>query len=293
MMSDAAMKARGFDYSTTQSAWTYTAPGTTSTTVGNVARDMLQRILAQHIIKTPNGELDNLSGSGIIETLNGEYVKWNAGKFTSAGTLDSGFVVTTSATKPSFNGRVYYADKLLINSTTTLGNYIKTLGTTPSVAASQFGNFWQYLSNASIFNPTTGDITGVLLGNFHTAYIPNNAAILQAVKDGLLPGTVVGSVVTPTYAPTAFVDKALVNAFILNHIMVKNTIAPGDGKSGTFETLYKSALGDPGMVVVTNTSAALMNVKDRTGRVANVVPASSNNLADRCLIHLMDNYLKY
>lgn len=293
MMSDAVMKANGFDYSTAQSAWTYTAPGSGSTVVGNTARDMLQRILAQHIIKTPNNELDNISGQGIIETLNGEYIKWNAGTFISAGTIDAGTTVTTSSTKTSSNGRVYYANNLLSYSTTTLGNNIKKLGTTPSVTASQYGNFWQYLNNASIFNATTGDITGVLLGNFHTAFIPNNAAILQAVKDGYLPGTVVGTVVTPNYAPTAFSDKALVNSFILYHLMVKNTTVPGDGKNGTFETLYKNTLGDPGTITVTNTSSSLMTVKDAKARVSNVVLASSNNLADRCVIHLIDNYLKY
>jgi uncharacterized surface protein with fasciclin (FAS1) repeats len=293
MMTDQAIKARGFDYSVAQSAWTYTAPGTTSTTVGNVARDMLQRILAQHIIKTPNGELDNISGSGIIETLNGEYIKYSAGTFSSAGTIDSNYVVNAPSFKTSFNGRVYYANNLLINSVTTLGNYIKKLGTTPSTTASQFGNYYQYLSNATIFNPTTGDITGVLLGNFHTAFIPNNAAILQAVKDGVLPGTVVGSVVTPNYNPTLFIEKMMVNNFILYHLMVKNTVVPGDGKSGTYETLFKNALGDPGFLTVTNTNASTMTVKDNNGRVSNVVVSSSNNLADRCVIHLIDNYFKY
>ncbi len=293
MMSDQVLKARGFDYSTTQSAWTYTAPGTTSTVVGNTARDMLQRILATHIIKTPNGEMDNLAGSGIIETLNGEYIKWNNNALSSAGTIDSNFVVTPASTKTSFNGRVYYANNLLLFSTTTLGNNIKKLGTTPSVTASQFGNFYQYLLNASIFNSTTGDITGVLLGNYHTAFIPNNAAILQAVKDGYLPGTVVGSTVTPNFVPTAFADKALVNSFILYHLMVKTTTVPGDGKNGTYETLYKNPVGDPGTVTVTNTASNLMSVKDAKGRVSNVVIASSNTLADRCVIHLIDNYLKY
>jgi uncharacterized surface protein with fasciclin (FAS1) repeats len=293
MMSDQAIKARGFDYSTAQSAWTYTAPGTTTTTTGNVARDMLQRILAQHIIKTPNNELDNLSGSGIIETLNGEYIKWNTGTFSSAGTIDSNFVVATSSTKTSFNGRVYYADKLLINSTTTLGNNIKKWGTIPTAATSQFNFFYQYLSNSSIFNPTTGDITGVLLGAYHTAFIPNNAAIIQAVRDGYLPGTVSGTTVTPNFNPTVFADKSKVNSFILYHLMVKNTVVPGDGKSGSFETLLKNSLGDPSLISVTNSGPNSLIVRDNSSRVSNVIIPSSNNLADRCVIHLIDNYLRY
>ena len=290
MMSDQAIKARGFDYSTAQSAWSYTAPGTATTTFGNTPRDLLQRILAQHIIKTPNGELDNIAGSGIVETLNGEYIKYAAGSFSSAGTIDSGYVVTTSSTKTSFNGRVYYANNLLINSTTTLGNNIKKLGT---LVTSPYNYFYQYLSNASIFNPATGDITGVLLGNFHTAFIPNKLAIEQAVKDGYLPGTVVGITVTPNFAPTVFADKIKVNNFILYHLMVKNTVVPGDGKNGTFETLYKNPLGDPGTLLITNGGSNSLIVRDNNNRNASVVIASSNNLADRCVIHLVDNYLKY
>jgi uncharacterized surface protein with fasciclin (FAS1) repeats len=293
MMSDQALRARGFDYSIAQSAWTYTVPGTSTTTVGNVPRDMLQRILAQHIVKTPNGELNDLTGSGIIETLNGEYIKWNAGTFISAGTIDSGFVVSPSSNKASYNGMVYYADKILINSTTTLGNNIKKLGTFPTQATSPFNSFYQYLSNSSIFNPATGDITGVLLGNFHTAFIPNNAAVLQAVVDGYLPGTVVGTVVTPNFIPTLFADKIKVNNFILYHLMVKNTIVPGDGKSGNFETLYKNALGDAGTLSITNMGSSALSVRDNNSRTANVIMSSSNNLADRCIIHLVDNYLKY
>ncbi len=291
MMSDQAIKARGFDFSTVQNAWSYVAPGTSAApTYGNTPRDMLQRILAQHIVKTPNGELDNLAGSGIIETLNGEYIKWNNGAFSSAGTIDSNYVVTTSGFKTSFNGRVYYANNLLINSTTTLGNNIKKLGT---ATTSPFYYFYQYLSNATIFNPTTGDITGVLLGNFHTAFIPNKAAIEQAVIDGYLPGTVAGSVVTPNFAPTVFADKVKVNNFILYHLIVKNTVVPGDGKSGTFETLYKNSLGDPGNLYVTNPSSSSLIVRDNNSRNSNVIVANSNNLADRCVIHLIDNYLKY
>jgi hypothetical protein len=36
-----------------------------------------------------------------------------------------------------------------------------------------------------------------------------------------------------------------------------------------------------------------MQIKDNYGRISKVVTASSNNLADRCVIHLIDNYLKY
>ncbi|HVF96940.1 MAG TPA: fasciclin domain-containing protein, partial [Flavisolibacter sp.] len=89
MMSDSVLKARGYDYNTAQSQWQYTVPGTTNTTVNATVRANLQRILAMHIIPTPNNELDNLNGSGIVETYSGDYIKYNAGKFISSGSQDS------------------------------------------------------------------------------------------------------------------------------------------------------------------------------------------------------------
>lgn len=289
MLSDATLKSFGFDYSTALSAWTYTTPGTTTVTSGAVPRANLLRILATHIVRTPNNELNDLTGSGIIETLNGEYIKWTGGKFSSAGTIDSNYVVTTSSSKTSFNGKVYYADKVLRYSTKTLGFAIRDLGV---ATTSPYNYFYQLLLNSIIYNTTTGDIAGVQSGNFFTFFIPTNDAIKQAVIDGLLPGnTTTGA---PTFAPTAITDITKVKNFLLHHFIVKTTTVPGDGKSGTLETSLKDALtGDPYFVNVVNTSATTMTVTDRTGRTSNVVIASSNNLADRCVIHLLNNYLKY
>ncbi len=81
------------------------------------------------IVPTPNNDLDNISGSGIIETLNGEYIKYNAGNFYSAGDLDSGITVHTTGTKTSSNGRVYYNDNhLLMYSVVPLSTSILNLG---------------------------------------------------------------------------------------------------------------------------------------------------------------------
>ena len=287
MMSDSVLRMRGYDYSSTLSAWTYTTPNTTTVTSGNVPRDNLQRILAAHVVLTPNGEMDDLSGSGIVETINGEYIKWNAGKFTSAGSQDSSYVVNTTGTKTSYNGGVYYADNLLTYSVKTLGTRVKELG---SATTSQFNYFYQYLSNAGTYLSGTGDIIGVQTGVFYTLFVPNNAAIMQAVKDGILPGNKTTG--APTFAPTAQSDKDLVNAFILYHILNKTTVVPDGKKAGTYETVYKKATGDAGQIVIANAMNS-MQVKDMYGRTSNVIVASSNNLADRCVIHLIDNYLKY
>lgn len=286
MMSDSLLRAKGFDWSTTRNDWQYTAPGTTAVTYGATARDMLQRILATHIIPTPNNELDNLSGSGIVETAGGEYVKYNNGAFVSAGAQDSGYAVKVNGTKTSSNGRVYYANNLLTYSTTPLSASIANLG---SSSSSPFNYFYQFLKNASIYNASANSILGVSLGVFYTVFIPNNTAIQAAVKAGLLPQTSTGA---PNFAPTTQSDKDLVNNFILNHILNKTTVVPDGKKTGAFETLYKKLSGDAGQVTISS-SPGSMRLTDSYGRVANVIVSSSNNLADRCVIHLIDNYLQY
>ena len=56
------------------------------------------------------------------------------------------------------------------------------------------------------------------------------------------------------------------------------------------ETLFKKINGDPTNVTV-NSVLNVMTIKDDYGRIANLILASSNNLADRAVIHLIDNYL--
>ncbi|MBS1563281.1 MAG: fasciclin domain-containing protein [Bacteroidetes bacterium] len=288
MMSDSLLNKRGFGFDSRRNDWTYVAPGADSSTIvySPTARDNLQRILATHIVPTPNNELDNISGSGIVETLNGEYIKYNNGTFISAGSQDSGYVVTTNGTRTSSNGRVYYADKLLTYSTKPLASSILALGT---ATTSEFYSFAQFLKNATIYNASNNSILGVSLGVFYTAFIPNNAAIQAAVTAGLLPKTGTG---TPNYTPTVQADKDLVNNFILYHLLNKTTVVPDGKKNGTYETLYKKLSGDAGQIIVSNLPGS-MKITDAFARTANVITASGNNLADRCVIHLIDNYLQY
>jgi uncharacterized surface protein with fasciclin (FAS1) repeats len=287
MMSDSSLRANGYDWNVAQSAWQYTTPHTATVTVGNAARDQLYRILNTHVVATQNNELNSLSGSGIIETFNGEYIKYNAGTVYSAGCLDSNYVVHTSSSKTAYNGLVYYDDNLLIPSAMTLGFRIKQLG---SLTTSSYNYFYQLLSNSPLYNTTTGDIQGITPGVFYTIFIPSNAAITQAVKDGILPGTVATGV--PNFAPTVLTDKVLVANFIYYHILNKTTVVPDGKKTGTFTALLQKNTGDPTVFNISS-SPNQLSITDNYSRVANVIVASSNNLANRCVIHLIDNYLKY
>lgn len=292
MMSDDVLRRWGYDYNATTSSWTYIAPGATVTSSSGIALSNLQRILATHIIPTPNGELDNLSGSGIVETIAGEYIKYNANKLISAGSQDSGFTannngytVNVAGSKLSSNGKVYYVDNILDFSRKNLGYQIVKLGTP---VTSEFNLFYNYLRNSTIFNTANNEILGISPGAFYTVFIPNNNAIRAAITAGLLPGTAAA----PIFNPAAQADKDKVVKFILYHILGKGTVVTDGKKNGEFETLLKTASGDPTTVTLSGVLNA-MQVRDQTNRTANVIVPNSNNLADRAVIHLLDNYLKY
>ena len=289
MMSDALLRLKGYDFNTTLNAWTYTAPGTTAVTSGNVPRDMVQRILATHIIPTPNGELDNISGSGIVETLNGEYIKYNAGKFTSAGTQETNSTVTVSGTKLATNGRVYYADSLLTFSNATMGT---SIARSAPDTTSEFHYFAQFVKNSGIITPATGDIVGVSPGVFYTVFVPNKAGIRNAVAAGSLPKTATGYPNFANVPAWTASERDSVNNFIRYHILNKNTIVP-DGKKtpGTFETLFRKLSGDPASLRI-NGTVNILNITDDFNRQSGVIITRSNILADRTVIHLINNYLR-
>lgn len=291
MMSDDVIKSFGYNYNTSVLAWQYTPPGSSVVISGNAARDNLLRIVATHIIPTPNGELDNLAGSGIVESINGEYIKYKSGKLISAGLEDAGDEATVSATKTAVNGRVYYADKLLTFTDKKIGSEIVALGGT-SAATSDYYDFAQLLKSSPLYTASTGDILGVSPGAFYTVFVPDNAAIEAAATAGLLPALADGSPNLNNKPAWSQADKDLVNSFILYHFLNKNTVVPDGKKTGSFETLYKDLNGDPGTIKI-NSAPNSMQVTDNFGRVSNVRTDRSNNLADRCVIHLIDNYLQY
>lgn len=285
MLSDATLRSMGFDYSTANSAFTYTANGVT--TIGNSARDALLRILNTHIVLTPNGELNDLSGQGIAETYGGEYIRWKNNTVYAAGNVENNQVLTVTGSKTAGNGKVYYVSGgVLQYPSNTVASTIAKFGTNTT---DPYYDFYQYLKNSTVYNAANNEISAIQPGVFYTLFIPNHQAILNAVAAGLLPKTSTGA---PNYNPTASTDKDLVAHFILFHILDGNTVAVDGKKNGQFATLLKNSNGDKTNLVITNQPNS-MQVGDNVGRTANVVVANSNYLANRTLIHQIDNYLQY
>ncbi|MNR11450.1 hypothetical protein D3C85_1277500 [compost metagenome] len=216
----------------------------------------------------------------------------------SAGTQDSTLVakqtipVDSISTSP-VNGAAVYGKEALTYTVLPISKHIEKYGTLP---ADPYYNFFQYLKGSILYTPATGAISGITDGVFYTFLIPTNAAIVQAVKDGLLPSIGAASLGVPNFAPTDGLDVTKVSKFIQYHIVNKNSFASDGQKIGEFESLLKNDGGDAAKITVTiNTTTSLM-VKDVTNRTVNVLlgPTDrSNVLSNRAIIHQINNYLKY
>jgi hypothetical protein len=69
----------------------------------------------------------------------------------------------------------------------------------------------------------------------------------------------------------------------------------GDGKNDAVNglpTFLKNASGDAYKVVVQSVNGGL-KLTDNKGRVSNSILSQSNQLSNRVMIHLLDNYLKF
>lgn len=257
----------------------------------------LKRIIQTHIIPLGDRAVPNFTaGSGILETSNGEYIKYDKGTLYSAGTQDSTLVakqtipVDSISTSP-VNGAAVYGKEALTYTVLNVGKHIEKYG---SVATAPYYNFYQYLFNSVLYNKTTGAISGLTDGVSYTVFIPTNAAIVLAVKAGLLPGNVTTGV--PNFTSADGVDITKVSKFIQYHIINKSTVVSDGQKIGEFETLLKNDAGDAAKInVLINTTNSLM-LRDVTGTTVNVLLGASdrsNVLSNRTVIHQISSYLKY
>lgn len=275
----------GFSYNASSDEFKYN--GST-----NGVPDRLERIIRSCVyFGVYKNETENLLGNGIVKSGDadgeGEYIKFNNNEIVTAGLEDEGEVAHVDSSKTSANGKVYYLDNILLYTDHGIGYQ---LGKLAPDETSDFNYFWQLLKNSSsLFNESTDEIIG--LTGFSTLFVPSNAAIKQAVKDGLLPGDETTG--EPDVKPKSPNDMDQVRKFIQYHILANHTAVPdGNTDPAMYDTDLQNAIGVTYRVKVENNKAA-MNIMDDFGRTAHVIISKSNHLSNRCVIHLIDNYLKY
>ena len=274
--------------------WGYKSATATTYSHGLIYRENILRMFSTGILLTPSAELNSFAGDGgIIETKSGDYIKYKNGKIQTSGTVETGVDINvTGPDNTSINGNVFYVDKTLSFTEKNVGQQIENLA---SLYASSYASFYWFLFNGgpSIYNKTSKAISGVNTGtdNKYTILVPNNAAIAQAIKDGLLPGNVTTGAL-PTTAPTNQVQLDLIRKFILYHIIQSESIASDGKKSDNFITLLQTESGGVTLVNVLNQPANLL-ITDKKLRTATVTELVSNQLGNRSIIHSINKYLNY
>ena len=282
MVSDAVLAAKGYSYSPGSNLWSFGA------TANDSVRLNLMRMINTGVIETPNNELANLGVTGvngIAGSYGGEYIKYDGNKVFSVGSIEKNVSVTIDSVRQVLNGQVAYINDLLYYTYRPIGSTMAVLGTP---AASEFNYFWNYLRNSTIFNATTFEITGITAGSFYTLFVPNRAAIIQAINDGLLPGTAG----VPNFTPTLIADRLKVEKFILYHFLDKRTVVANGNDIGSFPSMLRNTAGDPVTFSILY-PGGVFELGDGFGRKARMVSTLNNNLSNRTVIHLVDNYLKY
>lgn len=273
--------AEGYGYDTRFLIWTYSVNGVAQSTA--LAKDNIYRIVQTSVIP---GKVNDLSGEGVLQTFNEEYIKYKNGKVYAAGNEDVGDVVTIDNVENTANGPVYYTRGILKFTVKELGFHLAKLA---SSQPSRFSHFYNYLLNSVVYTSATQVITGTSTGSFYTILVPTNAAIEQAVRDGILPGnTATGE---PNFNPS---DANQVANFIKYHILNKKTVA-ADGKTDepmTLETLLTNLEGGKEYIQITKQASGL-RLQDTKGNTVTLDVPHSNNLANRTLIHSINNVLRY
>ncbi|MGF7232184.1 fasciclin domain-containing protein [Arachidicoccus sp.] len=285
LIPDSVFAAAGFTYNSSSEEFKYN--GST-----NGVPDRLDRIIRTCVyFGNYKTETDNLSGSGIVKSGDadgeGEYIKFNNNEIVTSGLEDAGLVAHVDSSKTSSNGKVYYLNNILTYSENGIGYQLNKLAPDET---SDFYDFWEYLKNStSLFNTSTNEIIG--LTGYSTLFVPTNAAIMQAVKDGYLPGD--QSTGVPKFNSTSPNDMDLVRKFIQYHVLADHTAVPdGNTDPMLYNTDLQNDIGVTYRVRVENYKGS-MNLIDDLGRTAHVIINQSNNLSNRCVIHLIDNYLQY
>jgi uncharacterized surface protein with fasciclin (FAS1) repeats len=249
------------------------------------------RILNTGVIETPNNELNSLGTtglSGIIGSYGSEYIGFDGNQIITAGTKDRGLTVTFNPAqiKTARNGKVVYLNNLLYFTYTPISKHLEALGT---ASGSEYSLFWNYLKNSpNMYDAANSTITGTVAGSFYTIFAPRNAAVRQAITDGLLPGTAA----SPNYTPTSTAEKVMVEKFLQYHILDKKSVIADRRDEGDFSSLLKNTAGDAVPINIAY-PGGVFELTDVFGRKAHLVTSGSNQLSNRAVIHLLDNYLKY
>lgn len=276
MIPNSVFEALGFSYDAARNTWTLDNPA-----LGTQALFGLNRLMNLHIII--NKEINDLNKqeNTYVKTYNGEYIGYGYNRIWASGNLSSDRVFPSNK-KTTVNGISYTLNNAMKYTVENVGAQIE--------GKSSFNLYYKYLQKAAasstvegyVYNARTKAIANITQTDNNTILIPNDVAMQEAFTAGLLPNLDLG-----------WGDAELTKVLnFISYNMVAKVIVINDGEiTGERETWFKTIDGKTYLTVINENGS--LSFRDRNGRTANVVPINSYVLANRAIIHQIDNYLSY
>jgi uncharacterized surface protein with fasciclin (FAS1) repeats len=288
-----------------------------------IGTDTLKELAEMNIIN--ESALTDLSGEGVVRTIGGQVVRYKNGKLRGSGNEDvdvtgiddvkQGVNVGTVVNSSPTNGICYQLKesdgRVLRDSKFNLAYHISKYFPT--------SKFLLYMRATSTFYIAAvsgtfqnGTIPGTTFNDFYTVLIPTDAAIDQAVVDGILPalppGTTFANVGTAPYTyalPGGASDISKVSKFIQYHILKGDNLAgtktPGCitaygapvGGYRSYTTVFKRIVSGVTTVDVSQSTPGNLVFKDEMNQISTWIPLNSNKMSHKAIIHQINNYLHY
>ena len=327
--SDDLLRADGFSWSWISGVtYDFTNSNSVSTLGSFVASDRMKRLVRSHIFKRLKNDQVNCAITsfttdpsfataygGYSYAVNdyGDMIRYKDGKIQMLGNYDENDWVTATPYKTFINGQVFKIDKMLQYSrrntaptepekytSQALYVYLQSMAT----ANSNISTYISYLTLCLKGSEST-DLAGISADMTLTFFMPNNAAMSKAVKNGDLPAySLVAS------GNTAAIQKA--TKFILYHIVngkqyvddgltyimpnkevITEEVAPTllkDVVDNTYLAISKDASGKLVVSTIAQSTGRNLSTSIKSATVARI---RSNYFGSKAVLHEINDYFIY
>jgi len=265
----------------------YPNPDNTSTFSADIA--YVKKTLEDIVLNQVIDEDIDFNSDNYYQTRSGEFVHVFGGNSAEGGgDIEKGEVALVESIQATDNGNFYEMNSIVERPTAFTYKALDD-------STADFSSFLEVLESADALISIVGSsdklINFLNLTKTFTLFAPNNAAVAQAISDGVIvdPSTVNG---------LSELDKAIAKRDLLDfakkHFIQQSL--PTDGKSvGTFSSMYYSKIVDFAPVydqfVVTNTTTSVTITNEETGEAV-TTGSLTNLLSKRVIIHEINNYIK-
>jgi uncharacterized surface protein with fasciclin (FAS1) repeats len=329
--SDNLLKADGFSWAWISGATYDFLNSNSGSTLGSfVASDRMKRLVRSHIFKRLRNDNVNCAITsfttdpsfataygGYSYAVNdyGDMIRYKDGKIQMLGNYDENDWVTATLSKTFINGQVFTIDKMLQysprNTAATeplkytsqpLLKYLQAMALTNS-NISTFVNYLKLCMGSS--DPTVFDLSGISADMTLTFFMPNNAAMTRAVKNGDLPAysLISGGNTAAIQKATKFILYHIVNGkeyvddgltYIMpNKEVITEEVVPTllkDIVDNTYLAISKDASGKLNVSTIAQSTGRNLSTSIKSATVTRI---RSNYFGAKAVLHEINDYFIY